>query len=210
MNLEEGLGKIAEYFGLNHQELIDYANEDDIGGFHFDESQRKWNMGSLWGVDGQVLYAYIRATKPKRVIEIGTSEGASATHILTALEKNGDGQLTSIDIWAGAGTKVPQNLRHRWEFIAADAVKWLAETTDQSQGTARCDMIFEDGPHDFETTKNIILEALNFYPNAIFSHDAAHFLVGKDVLAGFEAAVEDTVPTILVEPSDCGLGFWKP
>jgi hypothetical protein len=46
------------------QELIGYAAEDTLGGYHWDERQRQFPSGSLWQVEGQMLYALVRWLKP--------------------------------------------------------------------------------------------------------------------------------------------------
>jgi len=44
-----------------------------------------------------LLYCMIRAQKPKIIIETGVMHGLSSSFILKALEKNGNGELLSID-----------------------------------------------------------------------------------------------------------------
>src|SRR5690242_13419514 len=132
MNLEEGLAIVAGYFSLDVNKLIEYAAEDAIGGYHENPALRKWGVGSLWEVEGKILYAFIRATNPSRVLEIGTSQGASATHMLTAMERNNQGGLTSLDINAGAGYGIPQSLRSRWRFMAVDAVAYLENSKEMT------------------------------------------------------------------------------
>jgi len=47
---------------------------------------------------GQVLYALVRAVRPRTVIEFSTSSGYSTTFIARALERNGHGVLHTVDI----------------------------------------------------------------------------------------------------------------
>ena len=45
-----------------------------------------------------VIYAIVRALKPKLFVETGVQNGISTYFILSALERNGYGMLHSIDI----------------------------------------------------------------------------------------------------------------
>jgi hypothetical protein len=62
-------------------------------------------------------YAIVRALRPTRVVETGTHDGLGSTTILAALERNGSGELVSIDPQPGTGWLVPDSLRHRWRSI---------------------------------------------------------------------------------------------
>src|SRR5688572_10960959 len=97
MNLSDALHALAEQLNLDADSLLAYANEDAVGGFHADAAQSKWQVGSIWGVEGQVLYALTRALKPQSIAEFGVNAGCSSTHFLSALEANGQGELHSID-----------------------------------------------------------------------------------------------------------------
>jgi predicted O-methyltransferase YrrM len=47
---------------------------------------------------GELLYGLVRAMKPERILETGTRLGAAAAYIGLALEENGRGMLTTIEI----------------------------------------------------------------------------------------------------------------
>ena len=90
------------------------AREADVG-FDAEErpaSKRRIPLGRRAG-----WYAIVRALRPERVVETGTHDGLGSTAILTALERNGSGELVSIDPQPGTGWLVPDNLRHRWRPI---------------------------------------------------------------------------------------------
>ena len=72
---------IAAQVHIDAAQLYQYAMSDTLGGYHIDESQRRWPMGSLWGVEGQILYALVRILKPRRVVQIGGWVGCSAMHL---------------------------------------------------------------------------------------------------------------------------------
>jgi predicted O-methyltransferase YrrM len=205
MNLEQALTAIAAQLNLDAAQLIAYAAGDEVGGFNFDASQSKWRGGSIWEVEGKVLYALTRALMPVQVAEFGTHEGCSATHILAALQHQAIGVLHSIDPWEGAGNRVPENLRERWSVHFHTGTEWLEKEQD-----ATFDMLFEDMIHGVDATREWWKVALRkIRPGGlIISHDAAHFNVGADVRQGIEeAGVNATVYAI--EPSDCGLAIWQ-
>jgi predicted O-methyltransferase YrrM len=74
-------------------------------------------------------YAVIRAAKPRVVVETVVANGVSTSHALLALEKNGGGALTSIDIGDPVhlppgrqpGWIVPDWLHSRWRLVIGDA-----------------------------------------------------------------------------------------
>jgi Methyltransferase domain len=67
------------------------------------------------------LYAICRAARPELVVETGVAYGVSSAFILTALERNGQGELISVDLppLGGrsqdlVGAVVPDAVRSRW------------------------------------------------------------------------------------------------
>ena len=46
---------------------------------------------------GRAIYDHVRATRPGRVLELGTAHGVSAAYIVAALESNACGHLTTVD-----------------------------------------------------------------------------------------------------------------
>lgn len=201
MQLRDTLTMMAAHLKLDAEELIRYADEDAIGGFHADESQRKWNVGSVWEVEGKVLYALVRALKPEFACEIGSLYGCSSAHIAAALEANGKGVLVSVDNRtlqpAPDEIHVPE---HRVTPVHAEGATWLAQEGE------KFDFVFEDadhGPDSVAAISRAAWEALN--PGGVLiNHDAAHFLVGEAVRSGL---VHANVPfrVYSIEPSDCGL-----
>lgn len=98
MNIEQALLKIADTFNLNGNELIDYAYEDEIGGYHSNPKQADWPIGNIWEVEGKVLYALVRATKPKR-FSCDTDGECADTHIGTAVTRNGNAAECQYRTW---------------------------------------------------------------------------------------------------------------
>lgn len=167
MNLAEALTQIAIAGSLDPAKLIAYAAEDNIGG----RDTGNWRGDSLFADEGRVLYALIRAFHPASVLEIGSAEGCSATHILTALAKNKSGHLTSIDIDPDAGAKIPDVLRSRWTFVNQDVFK---------VDLPPAQFVFEDGAHDYGFTYNLLRRIVPLKPWVLISHDALSHRVYGD------------------------------
>jgi predicted O-methyltransferase YrrM len=201
MQLRDTLTMMAAHLKLDAEELIRFSQEDSIGGFHTDESQRKWNVGSVWEVEGKVLYAIVRALKPEFVCEIGSYYGCSTAHIAAALEANGKGTLVSVD---NRTLQPPPEAIYIPEkhvvSVQAEGAAYLAQEGE------RFDLVFEDadhGPDSVAAISRAAWAALN--PGGVLiNHDAAHFLVGEAVRSGL---IHADVPfrVYSIEPSDCGL-----
>lgn len=206
MNLSEGLAQLAGDLGIQATELVEAVKEDHIGGFNFDVNERKWRTGSIWEVEGQVLFALVRVLKPKSVLEIGTWAGCGASHILEALTLNGGkGKLTSVDIDASMGYDIPYSLRKRWEIKVGRGQDFI-----QSGELGQIDLVFEDASHDeVETTEILQTIKDNLKPRLVISHDGMHYIVGHAVQQAY-ANVYGAYRTMLIEPADCGFAYVVP
>ena len=199
--LDKDLLLLTAALGAPASELREYAAEDSLGGYHSDKAQEKFPCGSLWGVEGQVLYALCRYLKPDHVVEIGTARGASAVHILSALKKNDHGVLMTIDIVAGAGDLIPEDLMGRCRKLTRRGQD-LIETLDKAQ------IVFEDAEHHPDDVEQILRVAQSHLkPRILLSHDAKHPTTGPDVRLGWRRVFDDAFSTFLTPPSDCGLAF---
>lgn len=223
-HLIDTLFSLEKYLGIEVDTLLPLAEDDTIGGYHPDEARRKWNTGAIWGVEGQIIYALIRALKPLNCAEIGSGRGCSTTHISAALNANAEtnairsagvrkrydgviqteGHLTTID--RGNTPQVPDDLKPFVTVLSGDAIEWLAGQDDNS-----IDFIFEDGDHSENACHAIgELAKRKLSPGGVLvAHDAAHFMVGQDVTGGFDRAGLSTYRVYLTEPSDCGLLVWQ-
>lgn len=196
--------KVATYLDLDADALEAFGNEDSIGGY-----KSGWPVGSIFGSEGQILYAITRALRPEHVFEIGTHHGCSAAHFLTALDKNESGTLHSIDILESAGDLIPDLLKARWKFYAMDAVDFMKSRARSMK--KRPLIVFEDGPHDYEFTRNALQAARELSPDLIISHDVLHYLVGGEMRrAWIEVFGEGGYIAVMPDGSDCGLGIWRP
>lgn len=218
MDLNLALTSIATQIGCNATQLIKYAQEDTLGGYHIDISQRTFPQGSLWGVEGQILYAIARILKPKIIAEIGGFSGASATHLALAVSANKIGHIYSIDNGVGGadhGALLPPDLRPHITLITANGEDWLLTQNDHSIG-----LIFEDATHGTELVALLTKIALQKLKRGgiLANHDAAHDFayvgggvkvnstVGAEVRAGLDIAGAN-YKVYLAEPSDCGLAI---
>jgi predicted O-methyltransferase YrrM len=76
---------------------------------------------------GAELYRFIREHRPRNCLELGVGHGASALYIGAALEANGSGTLTSVDLTSARNRRPP----------ATDLIQ-LAGLSD------RVDVVFEE------------------------------------------------------------------
>ena len=195
MILIDALGLLAHLIGLNANDLIAYAAEDQQGG--------RWHGFNGWAIDvdeGRLLYALVRALKPVRVLEIGTYEGASACHLLAALEANDSGELASYDTWDRAGNSVPPELHKRWQFNTKDAVE---------AALPYADLVFEDADHSFDPATATYRKLRALQPRIVIVHDHAMTPAHGDffVRQAFETVFPEGIGIVL-EGCERGLGVW--
>jgi predicted O-methyltransferase YrrM len=97
-----------------------------------------------------ILYACIRGFKPDVVIETGVAGGTTSWAILSAMQKNGKGELHSIDIGIPnmvIGWLVPNELRRNWNLIIGDSREKLPALL---VSLGRIDVFFHDSLHTRE------------------------------------------------------------
>lgn len=196
--------RIAPALHMPADELFDFAGEDFVGGYHTIRGDGKWSPGSVWGVEGEFLYALVRALKPERVIEIGTWRGCSASHILEALHANGKGELISVDMQRHPeGIDIPKHLLYRWKFVEEEAVAYITRERPAAE------LVFEDADHTYPGSV-ALLTAIDFFvkPRVLVSHDACHPAHRDNVVAAWDLVFKKDYDTALILPSDCGLA-WK-
>ncbi len=122
----------------------------------------------LWAAC-EALYATVRAVRPAEMVETGVQRGVSSAYLLAAMERNGTGHLTSIDLptfdragrvnrdgfvddssVAGpdaVGDLVAPGLRRRWTLRLGDARELLPPLLDEL-GTI--DAFFHDSEHSYD------------------------------------------------------------
>jgi predicted O-methyltransferase YrrM len=203
MNLSDALEAIAGQLDISASDLLTYAQEDTRP------------SGSMPYVEEcQVLYALVRALKPRRVLEMGTHKGGSATHIAAALQQNYEENrtehrpyVTCVDINPNAGSDIPPGLLGRYV---------LMEITDIDEyirrpGVSHFDFIFEDGAHSEFQVHTIYerLDKLLAPGGVIVSHDAAVEGVRDFIAAGIRKGIGVDVPVYTVDPSPLGFTVYR-
>ena len=201
-SLSEAIAEITSYLNLDPLKFAQYCEEDNIGGAT-NTNSGEWYIGSIYGVEGKILYALTRALHPRIVLEFGTFHGCSTTHFYKALEKNRCGKIVTVDIAPVAGEM--EKYSKRVKQIRAEGIQFAKEWESPP-----IDIVFEDTAHSAELTREIFKACIPHLRSGgiLVAHDTEHFLACKEVRQGFREAVGDFL-SILIEPSDCGLGMWK-
>jgi len=134
---------------------------------------------SLEEQSGMFLYSLCRIVKPKIIVETGVAYGRSSSYILQALNDNKMGKLYSIDFtfrpWESKsmiGSAIPNNLKHRWEFIFGTSAEKLKPILNKLE---KIDIFLHDSLHTF---KNMMFEFETAWP---FIKDDG-FLLSDDIL----------------------------
>jgi Methyltransferase domain len=89
-----------------------------------------WNDGDA-GL-ARAIWCLVLHLRPRHVVETGVGHGVTSRFILEALERNGDGHLSSIDIppldpvlRAQVGMTVEERHRQRWSYIEGSSRRRL-------------------------------------------------------------------------------------
>jgi predicted O-methyltransferase YrrM len=130
-----------------------------------------YNTGRLGYEEGVRLYALTRKLRPRVAVETGVCNGFSTAFVLLALERNGDGELYSIDLpevagtdyepgtfWQGKqgaaippgkepGWMIPAPLRERWHLTIGRSQDELPSLLDR---LADIDLFVHDSEHSYE------------------------------------------------------------
>lgn len=216
MQLSEAAALVATTYGWDVLEFTRYVMEDPHTGW--DNNQGDWPIGSLWRVEGAILYGLVRLLKPQRVLELGTGHGCSTTHLAEALKANGGGKVYAVDNSGDAtapgriGNGIPDELRPYIQIEDA----WIEDYLTQEEQMS-FDLIFEDGIHSENQVQAVWADSYHILApgGMIVSHDALHHIVGNDVRAGIAKGMvyvgedADEVLYLGINPSDCGLAIWQ-
>ena len=140
------------------------------------ERGHRYNTGRVTGRDGYDeglrLYRLLRELKPVVAVETGVCNGVSTAFLLLALERNGDGELHSIDLPEVAGEEyepgtfgdgkgggvippgrepgwmVPPELRHRWHLVLGRSQDELLPLLEQLERPL--EFFMHDSEHSYE------------------------------------------------------------
>jgi hypothetical protein len=125
-----------------------------VGPFSF----HSWNDGDAGFV--RAIWTLIRHTRPNIIVETGVAHGMTSRFILEALERNGAGNLWSIDLppvnpetRQEIGIAVDtEALRSRWSYIAGTSRRRLPALLSQLR---RVDLFIHDSMH---SARNVAFE----------------------------------------------------
>ena len=95
------------------------------------------------------LFEYVKESKSENVLEIGVRQGQSTRTILSALEENKKGKLTSIDL-GDRIERIPEELLPYWIQVIGDSHngETLKKVSQQ-----KYDILLIDGDHNYEGVK---------------------------------------------------------
>jgi predicted O-methyltransferase YrrM len=106
-----------------------------------------------------LLHGLVRSLKPRRVVEIGSAQGASTCFIAQGLRENGFGRLTAIDPhvrtdWNDVGATdsyetLVKNLRSLDLIAQVEVVRDFSAQVG-ARWSDPIDLLFIDGDHSFE------------------------------------------------------------
>jgi predicted O-methyltransferase YrrM len=114
----------------------------------------------------RLAWCLTRHLRPARVVETGVGRGLTTHVLLEALERNGDGQLWSIDLPPllereladETGLAVPQRLRGRWTLLQGSSRRRLPRLLAR---IGQVDLFLHDSMH---TTRNVRFELDHVWP----------------------------------------------
>lgn len=224
MTLNDTLRELASWLELDPVELVKFAAEDAVGGYHPHHPQPRniklghWPSGSMFEVEGQTLYALVRALRPSVLVEFGSWHGCSTAHMAEALLKNVEedgGPLPVIHAvdngfeHGNQGIELYRPPERYAEIIKPHNMDYREFISEVGQGLTP-HFILEDMLHEPEMVRDVWQWAAAFAPGAIVvSHDAKHHVVGEQVRAGIAQSSISDVVMVQTPPSDCGFAFGR-
>ena len=130
--------------------------------------------------ENQFLYAMLRMTQPRRVLEVGVSHGHMTVWLAQALKENGKGKLISVDNWSkahGGEAHSPKAVHTRldncelrpWvEVVSSDSQAFMSK-----QGDDTFDFVWIDGDHSYEGALADLKEGKRISRRWLAAHDTA-------------------------------------
>ena len=153
------------------------------------------------------LYILCRIVRPKNVIETGVAYGLSSFYILSALNKNKFGILTSIDSvfrpWQSEemiGSVIPEKLRDKWKLVLGKSNEKLL---DEFKKTKDVEIFIHDSLHSY---KNMTFE-FNCAINNIKNNG---IIISDDILdndAFYDFIKNKEIRNSIIKVENKGLGF---
>lgn len=194
----------SKEFNVTEDEVVKILEESKYKGYPEEPS------GSIWTSEGQSIYVLIRLLKPRKILEIGNFLGRSSNFILKAVEDNGFGDVTLLDI----EERLQYDKLHKgvkYHRVIEDSLKYVARPMD-------FDLFVLDGCHEYLHVKKemeLILKNTS-NPFWVWSHDyyavrPPQAEVGRaldEVVAANKERIKLFAPMI-DSGSNCGLVIMK-
>ena len=162
INLGQALDELGGYLA---EDVTRFLGEDELQQIT-DHVISGYNNPSLRAVHshfnaefelGRLCYVLCRSRKPEKVVETGVANGATSSFILQALEKNGVGELYSIDlpplaVYGGSevGSLVPDYLRDRWHLKFGSSRRVMPPLLKE---LGAIDMFVHDSLHSYHNVR---------------------------------------------------------
>ena len=116
-----------------------------------ESSRRLWpEWCDLQTEAGLMLYSLVRATQPRVVVETGVAMGYSTCVLLSALNRNGAGNLYSTDVTPDVGFILSDTERARWNFWLLDRGRPKVSLKSRLAELDRIDLFLHDSMHTYE------------------------------------------------------------
>lgn len=162
--------QIEEQLGLSKR------IELDIHPHHPDERadlfHSKDNSGSTEFEFLNLIHAFVLATKPAIALETGTFTGMGTVAIAKALNWNGFGKLTTVDVEKCQEARdciERTGLSHHVEFVQSDSLKYCSEYDGKP-----FNLVFIDSGAERLAETNMLIKREKLAPSAvIILHDAS-------------------------------------
>ena len=189
--------RLAEFLGCSVEQIRAYEDEIQTDTeFQSVYRNRYENLeeadalrGTTGRLDATTLYVICRAREPDVVVETGVLFGSFDAYILRALDRNGHGQLHSIDLPEQPasfenGYLIPPELRSRWDLRLGDVHDVLPDLLAE---VGPLDLFLHDSLHEAKHMRWEYEQALgHLHPEGIL---ATHDVFRNDA---FTSVTDDT------------------
>ncbi len=171
LEIEKPLSRLqGDFFGISRHLLKKTKALDPQP--EYTPGRENYTMFNTGGVElevGEFLYAFVKMTKPLRILETGTHLGVSAMYMAQALKENrGGGRVITLEIF---DENIKQSKKLWRETGVSEYVKAVKKPSLEYEASEEFDLLFLDSEPDIRFD-----EVNRFYPRLkpggfIFIHD---------------------------------------
>jgi predicted O-methyltransferase YrrM len=178
---ERSLVFLSEVFKCDAEKYLREYRESDFRKEFLTKAETlakrgKTSEGSSSAFDCETLYLVVRACKPLVAVETGVLYGAFSSHVLEAMDRNGDGRLISLDLPSAIEGDLPKNFFVREEhrpyqrMVLGDTKSTLLGVLEEE---GEVDLFNHDSLHTFDHMMWEYLTAHSFLSSrgVLTSHD---------------------------------------